>query len=78
MKQVKVKLSSIDDVRNFVTKTSNFKTEIDLVEGRYIIDAKSILGIFSLDLQKPIMLRIVDDKEAPEVVEALSEFIVEE
>lgn len=78
MRKVKVKLTSIDDVKNFVSKVSQFKTEIDLVEGRYNIDAKSILGIFSLDLQKPIMVHIMDDKEADDVVEDISEFIAED
>lgn len=78
MRKVKIKLTSIDDVKNFVSKVSKFKTEIDLVEGRYNIDAKSILGIFSLDLQKPIMVHIMDNKEADDVVESINEFIVEE
>lgn len=76
MRNVKVQLNSIDDVKNFVRAASGFTTDIDLVSGRYIIDAKSILGIFSLDLGQPVTLRIEDDKEAPAVIESMEEFIV--
>lgn len=76
MRDVKVQLSSIDDVKNFVQAASGFTTDIDLVSGRYLIDAKSILGIFSLDLGQPVTLRIADDKEAPAVIEAMEAFIV--
>lgn len=76
MKETKVKLNSIDDVKNFVTAATQFITDIDVVGGRYIIDAKSILGLFSLDLAKPLTLQIHDDEEAPQVEEAMSEWIV--
>lgn len=54
--EVKIRLSSIEDVRNFVELVRQFEGEIDLSSGRYVVDAKSIMGIFSLDLMKPITL----------------------
>ena len=61
MKSVDIKLSSIEDVRNFVNIVSKYDIEIDLSSGRYIVDAKSIMGIFSLDLLKPIKLTAHSD-----------------
>lgn len=77
MRDVKVQLKSIDDVKNFVQTASQFTSDIDLVSGRYIIDAKSILGIFSLDLGQPITLRIADDKDAPAIIEAMDAYLVD-
>lgn len=54
MKEFTVVLSSINDVKNFVNVVSKYEYEIDLTSGRYVVDAKSIMGIFSLDLTKPI------------------------
>ncbi|MDO5291971.1 MAG: HPr family phosphocarrier protein [bacterium] len=51
-----ISLNSVDKVKSFVNKVSQFDEEIDLVSGRYVVDAKSLLGIFSLDLSKPIEL----------------------
>lgn len=58
MKTFEVMLSSINDVKDFVNAACEMACEIDLVSGRYIIDAKSIMGIFSLDLTKPIKVEI--------------------
>ena len=58
MKTVKISLNSIDKVKSFVNDLTKFDTDFDLVSGRYVIDAKSIMGIFSLDLSKPINLNI--------------------
>ena len=58
MKTLKISLSSIDKVKAFVNEISKFDCDFDLVSGRYVIDAKSIMGIFSLDLSKPINLNI--------------------
>ena len=54
MKTVQISLNSIDKVKNFVNDLTKFNTDFDLVSGRYVVDAKSIMGIFSLDLSKPI------------------------
>ena len=56
MKSVEIKLASIEDVRNFVNIVSKYNMDIDLMSGRYVVDAKSIMGIFSLDLMSPIKL----------------------
>jgi phosphocarrier protein HPr len=58
MKTVKISLNSIDKVKAFVNEVTKYDAEFDLVSGRYVIDAKSIMGIFSLDLSKPIDLNI--------------------
>lgn len=56
MKTVKISLNSIDKVKSFVNDLTKFDTDFDLISGRYVIDAKSIMGIFSLDLMNPIQL----------------------
>ena len=58
MDKVMVYLNSIDKVKSFVNTVSGFTCDFDLISGRYVIDAKSIMGIFSLDLAKPIELNI--------------------
>lgn len=70
-----VRLSQIDDVKNFVNTIMRFDFDIDLVSGRYAVDAKSIMGIFSLDLSKPIELRAHTD-DAEKLFEAIDQFIV--
>ena len=57
MKEFTVVLGSINDVKNFVNVVTKYDYEIDLTSGRYVVDAKSIMGIFSLDLTKPIKVR---------------------
>lgn len=70
-----VRLSQIDDVKNFVNIIMRFDYDIDLKSGRYAVDAKSIMGIFSLDLSKPIELQAhTEDAEA--LFEAIDSFIV--
>jgi phosphotransferase system HPr-like phosphotransfer protein len=61
MKNLKISLSSINDVRDFVDIVRKYDMEIDLSSGRYVVDAKSIMGIFSLDLLKPITLTAYSD-----------------
>ena len=53
-----VKLHSINDVKHFVTTASMMRGDIDVISGRYTVDAKSILGLCSLDLEKPIQVRV--------------------
>lgn len=77
MKTVKVSLNSIDKVKVFVNLIAKYDSDFDLVSGRYVIDAKSIMGIFSLDLSKPIELTVHDDVAADDVFENLKSFIVE-
>lgn len=77
MKSVNITLNSIDKVKNFVNMISKYDGDFDLISGRYVIDAKSIMGIFSLDLSKPIRLDIHDDVAAEKLIQELKDFIVE-
>ncbi len=78
MKTIKVSLNSIDKVKTFVNDINRFDFDFDLVSGRYVIDAKSIMGIFSLDLSKPIDLNIhAEGDKLQEVLSVLKPYIVE-
>ena len=69
---MKVSLNTIEKVKDFVKQVQNMDASVDLVSGRYVIDAKSIMGIFSLDLSKPIDIVIhSDNKEDVEKFNAL-------
>ena len=61
MKKVSIKLETINDVKNFVSAVTTFECDFDIVADRYVVDAKSIMGIFSLDLSKPIKVEIHND-----------------
>lgn len=77
MKTVDISLDSIDKVKTFVNNINRFDYDFDLVSGRYVIDAKSIMGIFSLDLSKPITLNIhAEDDNIDSVMEVLSQYLV--
>lgn len=77
MQEVEISLSSIDDVKQFVQTLTMFDGDFELVSGKYIVDAKSILGLFSVDLSKPVMLRIdVEKTEMEEVLKAISVYRV--
>ena len=56
MRTCNIMLNTINDVKAFVNTVSKYDFDVDLISGRYAIDAKSIMGIFSLDLSKPIRL----------------------
>ena len=78
MKTVKISLNSIDKVKSFVNDITKFDNDFDLVSGRYVIDAKSIMGIFSLDLSKPIELNIhAEGENLDSVMEKLTPYIIE-
>lgn len=72
----KILIDSVDKVKKFSAIISRLSAECEIVEGVHIIDAKSIMGIFSLDLSKPIQLKIHSDDR--EILNHLKEFIVEE
>lgn len=75
MKTFDIQLNSINDVKIFVNTVNKYSFDIDLISGRYIVDAKSIMGIFSLDLAKPIKVEIhADNCEA--LVKELEPFTV--
>ena len=75
MTTVTISLQAINDVKEFVNVVMRFDFDVDLVSGRYAIDAKSIMGIFSLDLSKPIELHAHTDN-AKEFLDAIDKFIV--
>ena len=79
MKTVRISLNSIGKVKSFVNDLVRFTdVDFDLVSGRYVIDAKSIMGIFSLDLSKPIDLNIhADEDKLDEIVDTLKPYIIE-
>ena len=77
MKTVKISLNSIDKVKSFVNDITKFDVDFDLVSGRYVIDAKSIMGIFSLDLSKPIELVIHAEDHLDEIMDILKPYIVD-
>lgn len=76
MTKLKVKLDTINAVKEFVTLTNLCSYDIDLVSGRYVVDAKSLMGIFSLDLAKPIDLEIFSD-DCDDFVNKIKPYIVE-
>mgnify|MGYP000846263741 FL=1 len=69
-------LKSINDVKDFVNIVNKYDFDVDLTSGRYIVDAKSIMGIFSLDLSKPIRMEVhADNPDA--FINEIKSFIVE-
>jgi len=77
MKTVRISLNSIDKVKSFVNDIAKYEFDFDLVSGRYVIDAKSIMGIFSLDLSKDIDLNIhTDGPELASVMKSLKPYLV--
>ena len=77
MKNTQILIDSIDKVKAFVNEIGRFDCDFDLISGRYVIDAKSILGIFSLDISKPIELdiHVNDESEAAEIMKALQPYL---
>lgn len=79
MKSIMIRLRSIEDVKKFVNIMAQFKGYFDLVSGRYVVDAKSVMGIFSMDLSKDLELRILETNEQEkEIMDAIAPFIVAE
>ena len=76
MKTVKISLNSIDAVKSFVNTVTKYDSDFDLVSGRYVIDAKSIMGIFSLDLSKPIDLNIHTEENLDGILESLKPYLI--
>lgn len=73
-----VLINTIERVKQFSAITGKETVDIDIIHGRYIIDAKSIMGIFSLDLSKKLMVKIhsEDENECKEIRERLKDFII--
>ena len=76
MKTVKISLNQIENVKNFVNGIARFDNDFDLVSGRYVVNAQSIMGIFSLDLSKPIELNIHKEEKMDEVMTVLKPYLV--
>ena len=78
MKTVMIRLPMmIDEVKHFSSIVSEYPYEIDLCSGRYVVDAKSLLGIFSVDLSKPIEMRIYSD-DCGDLLERLAPYLLPE
>ena len=71
-----INLDSTTDVKNFVNLVIKYSCDVDLISGRYVVDAKSILGVFSLDLTKPIVVE-AEGEDAESLIAALAPYIVE-
>ncbi|MDO4494313.1 MAG: HPr family phosphocarrier protein [Clostridiaceae bacterium] len=70
-----VSLGTIESVKNFVTKITQFDEDFELIQGKYVVDAKSVLGIFSIDLSKPVLLRInAEGERLEQIKKAVKEF----
>ena len=81
MQKVDIRLSLAENVKTFVNIVNKYAFDMDLRSGRHVVDAKSILGIFSLDLSKPITLEVDDDKtrddqKIAELMENIKPFMV--
>ena len=75
VKTAMIRLSLVENVNKFVNIVSRYPFEMDLRAGRHVVDAKSILGIFSLDLSRPISLEVYSD-ECDELMKEIEPFIV--
>ncbi len=77
MKTTQILIDSIDKVKAFVNEITKFECDFDLISGRYVIDAKSIMGIFSLDISKPIDLdiHVNDETEAAAIMKAIDPYL---
>ena len=73
MKSVNISLQIAQNVKDFVKVVQDYPYEIDLKSDKYVVDAKSILGIFSLDLSKPLTVEIHSD-DCDDLIEALKKF----
>ena len=76
MKTFNIALHSIDDVKRFVNTVNRYDFDVDLTSGRYVVDAKSIMGIFSLDLSKPIKVEVYSD-DADAFINEVKAFVID-
>ena len=75
MKSVTLKLTQAEEIKEFVNTVNRYSYEMDLRAGRHVVDAKSILGIFSLDLSKPISLEVYSD-DCADLMEDIKRFMI--
>jgi phosphotransferase system HPr-like phosphotransfer protein len=77
MSTFELQLTSINDVKQFVNRACQMPFDIDIISGRYVIDAKSIMGIFSVDLSKPISVQVHGTEEDARLfIDSVKEFSV--
>ena len=76
MRTVYVNFPTVMDVKRFVESISSLEGDFDLIDGRYVVDAKSLMGIFGMDITKPIQLRI--EKDNNKAMQAIKRYVVEE
>ena len=76
MKKVNIKFNTIVQIQNFVNDMSRFLSDVDLTSGKYVVDAKSVIGVFSLNLAQPIGLT-AEGEDEDKVIEAVKDLIVE-
>ena len=76
MKSLNISLNSLDKIKNFVDIVSNLDSEIDLISDRYVVNAKSIMGVLSLDLTKNIQMNIHNEKIFDEAKKTLHDFLI--
>ncbi|MBE6651028.1 MAG: HPr family phosphocarrier protein [Ruminococcaceae bacterium] len=76
MKKVNIKFDTIVQIQNFVNNMSCYASDVDLISGSRTVDAKSIIGVFSLDISNPITLQ-ASGKDEDAVIEAVKDMIVE-
>ena len=76
MRETKIVLKGIEDVRKFVKEVIMLEFDVDLVQGRYVVDAKSVMGIFSLDLLSPIAVQL-HGENTEAFLAKIARFIVE-
>jgi len=77
VKSAMIRLSLVENVNKFVNIVARYPYEMDLRAGRHVVDAKSILGIFSLDLSKPITLEVYSD-DCQDLMDDIAPFIARE
>jgi len=77
MKSVVINLNMAESVKQFVNIVSSYDFDVDLRQGKFVVNAKSILGIFSLDLNKPVIIEIFAGlEEAEKIIDELDAFVV--
>ena len=75
MQEINIKLSDMISIREFVKEVVLLDYDVDLVQGRYIVDAKSIMGIFALDITSPIKV-VANTNDATPFFAAIDKYVV--
>ncbi len=72
----RILLATIENVKRFVNTVSRYDCDVDLISGKYQVDGKSIMGIFSLDLSQPITMQVEDDEQAGTLLAEIDDLLV--